>query len=322
MVKEDADALDPWATIGTTMGIDTYNKFYDSGDGSVASITLEQLTETSALVFMNQLCGVALRCRTYRDATCNSPNQDATPCVDIDPVGVGTPAEGRTADSVVGNGNGCPQLRSFDILEKVLSTRYGAVPVEDEAYNTVINALGDDYASIALDQDDDQAGATYSTVVDGISVHYRRVKGAASSYCTTTETPITGRLDEVLSWLSLTPASDCTNPAQLVDVPNGQPKFKTSLANFAPNPLFSGATGTIQFTMAKEGKASVDIFDVNGRLVRTVFDGSAKAGVNVVHWNGKDASDRQVASGVYFTRFRAGKDEFARKMVVVAGNGN
>jgi hypothetical protein len=29
-----------------------------------------------------------------------------------------------------------------------------------------------------------------------------------------------------------------------------------------------------------------------------------------------------VASGVYFTRFRANGEEFAKKMVVVAGNGN
>jgi hypothetical protein len=317
--KEDADQMDAWLTIGDVVGISTYNKFYDNGDGSAESITQEQASEPSALVFLNQLCGVALRCRTYRDNTCNaSAAEDLTACVDVDPLGAGTPATGRGANLVVGQGNGCPQLRSFDILDKVLSTRYGAVPAEDEGYNTAANPAAADYASIALDQPNSGAGATYSTVVDGISVHYRRDKVDCTGVG-----PIQGRLSEVLTWLGLTGATNCENPANLVDVPvRPGTAFKTALANFAPNPLFSGATGTIQFTMAKDGKAAVDIFDVNGRLVKTVFDGSAKEGLNVIHWNGKDATERQVASGVYFTRLRAFNEEYAKKMVVVAGNGN
>jgi hypothetical protein len=323
--KEDGDILDPWMTIGILSGLNTYNKFYYSGDGAAQSIIA-----SSQLVFLNSLCGVSLRCQTYRDATCNaSAAEDGVSCVDIDPVGgTGHPTnptgtQTRPDDTVVGQGNGCPQLRSFDVLDPVGSTRYNGVAVPDETYNSTTNATTTDYASIALDQSNPGNGATYSTVVEGVSVHYRRVRGTTPDFCTDTTTPINGRLTEVLGWLGLSSATLCEAPPAAVGVPIGQkPAFKTALANFAPNPLLSGATGTIQFTMAKEGKATVDIFDVNGRLVKTVFDGSAKEGINVVHWNGKDDSDRQVASGVYFTRFRAGSEEFAKKMVVVAGNGN
>ncbi len=100
-----------------------------------------------------------------------------------------------------------------------------------------------------------------------------------------------------------------------------QPSFKTALANFAPNPLLNGAKGTIQFTMARDAKAAVEIFDVNGRLVRTVFDGVAKEGLNVVHWDGTDSGSRSVASGVYFYRLKANDEEYAKKLVVVR-NGN
>jgi hypothetical protein len=310
--KEDADQLDPWLTIGPTIDEALYNKIYISGDGSAQSAFED--TDPAAREFLNELCGVDLRCATYRDPCDPREVADEIACVDIDPIDIaGTPSENRPENSVVAEGNGCPQLRSFDILSKVNVTRYGALPVEDEAYSAPSSG---EFASIVLDQPDPDEGATYSTVVDGVSVHYRREADCVAV------PPIEGRLDEVLSWLGLTTANSCDNPAQLVSVPDSRPAFKTALSNFAPNPLFSGATGTIQFTMAKEGKASVDIFDVNGRLVRTVFDGSAKEGVNVVHWNGKDTTDRQVASGVYFTRFRANGEEFAKKMVVVAGNGN
>jgi flagellar hook assembly protein FlgD len=99
------------------------------------------------------------------------------------------------------------------------------------------------------------------------------------------------------------------------------PAFRTTLANFAPNPLLTGATGRIQFTMAREGKANVDIFDVNGRLVKSVYDGIALEGVNEAFWNGTDGTGREVASGVYFYRLRTGAEDFSKKMVVVRNGG-
>ena len=70
------------------------------------------------------------------------------------------------------------------------------------------------------------------------------------------------------------------------------------------------------FTMAAEGPARVDIYDLNGRLVRRVFDGTAQAGENSALWDGTDTSGRQVASGVYFYALRTNDEQYARKLVV------
>ena len=94
-------------------------------------------------------------------------------------------------------------------------------------------------------------------------------------------------------------------------------RFRTTLSNFAPNPLLAGKTGRISFTMAREGHASVDMFDVDGRLVKSLFDGVAQQGPNEVFWNGTDETSRQVASGVYFYRLNANLQDFSKKMVVV-----
>ena len=60
------------------------------------------------------------------------------------------------------------------------------------------------------------------------------------------------------------------------------------------------------------------IFDVAGRLVRTLVDEEMPAGWNhVVVWNGLDDRDREIASGVYFYRLEAPDAELNRKLVVL-----
>jgi hypothetical protein len=169
---------------------------------------------------------------------------------------------------------------------------------------------------------------TYRTVIDGVSVHQRRddLNGDGSCDPGDPATVVAERLAEVLAYLGHEEVSTtCFDPTAGTGVDTDirtRPGFRTSLANFAPNPLMTGLTGRIQFTMAREGKAKIDIFDVNGRLVRSIFDGIAQEGVNEAFWSGADETGRQVASGVYFYRLRADAQEFSRKLVVVRRGGN
>jgi flagellar hook assembly protein FlgD len=95
--------------------------------------------------------------------------------------------------------------------------------------------------------------------------------------------------------------------------------YQTALLPFAPNPLVGGATGKIRFTMAEEARATVEVFDLNGRLVRTVFSGMAQRGPNEVTWGGHDQAGRAVASGVYFIRLKT-PDRSLRTKLVLIGN--
>ena len=47
------------------------------------------------------------------------------------------------------------------------------------------------------------------------------------------------------------------------------------------------------------------IFDVQGRRVKTVFQGYRDAGVGAFDWNGHYASGRPAPNGVYFIRLVA-----------------
>ena len=87
------------------------------------------------------------------------------------------------------------------------------------------------------------------------------------------------------------------------------------LESARPNP-FSGST-RVGFTLDRAGDANLDVYDVAGRRVRTLESGSRSVGRHEVLWDGKDDAGREVASGVYFVRLRAGSAERVQKTVVV-----
>jgi hypothetical protein len=88
------------------------------------------------------------------------------------------------------------------------------------------------------------------------------------------------------------------------------------LSQNAPNPF--NPTTMIEFGVAFTGAAvRLDIFDVTGRRIRTLVDGSRSAGVWRESWDGRTNNGSRVSSGVYFYRLRVGDAEFTRRMTLV-----
>ena len=59
------------------------------------------------------------------------------------------------------------------------------------------------------------------------------------------------------------------------------------------------------------------MFDVAGRLVRTLVDGQRSAGYHEVMWDGRDGAGRGMASGAYYYRIDADGYTDTRKMTLV-----
>lgn len=89
----------------------------------------------------------------------------------------------------------------------------------------------------------------------------------------------------------------------------------TALAEIWPNP-FNPST-SIRFSISYKTDVRIAVYDVSGRLVRTLRDGVMDAGYHAVQWNGLSDRGTSVASGVYFCRMSAGKTEETRKMVLL-----
>jgi hypothetical protein len=322
MTKEDGEIFIPWMTLTDF----DFKNFYGSGNGLVKGIVDQSGSELAALRFIEDLAGVTLTCNTYREDGCPSgKSEDLTGCLNLDPVGGALVANGGRLEQHTAQGNDCPAIRSFDVLGTVTPDFGASVP--DERYNTGQEG-NTDYASIANDAGlDDVPELNYKTVFDGGSIHYRRDGDSACAFGGgSANNSITERLAEVLAFLGHDEFPElCSDPTEgtgAPDDPRVSPRFNTTLANFAPNPLMTGVTGRIQFTMSREGKATIDIFDVNGRLVRSVYDGIAKEGINEAFWNGSDEAGRQVVSGVYFYRLHTNAADVSRKMIVVRNGGN
>jgi hypothetical protein len=92
-------------------------------------------------------------------------------------------------------------------------------------------------------------------------------------------------------------------------------KFELSLFQNHPNP-FNPST-TISFTLPAKTKTKLSIYNIEGRLVTTLVDGTLDEGFKEVAWDGKDGRGNQVSTGVYFYRLTAGDRTLTKKMVLL-----
>jgi hypothetical protein len=80
----------------------------------------------------------------------------------------------------------------------------------------------------------------------------------------------------------------------------------------APNPFNPGTS--IRFDLAQATHAQLAVFDVRGRLIRTLVDAPLAPGPHQVRWDGRAADGAPQASGVYYYRLMAGKETLQRTM--------
>ena len=82
-----------------------------------------------------------------------------------------------------------------------------------------------------------------------------------------------------------------------------------------PNP-FNPRT-TIRFSTARSGPVKLQVYDVRGRLVRTLVDESRPAGPYSEVWDGRDSRGAGSAAGIYFYRLEAGGQVLQEKMTLL-----
>ena len=90
----------------------------------------------------------------------------------------------------------------------------------------------------------------------------------------------------------------------------GGPVLGASILHLpTPNP-FSGSTG-IRFELPAAGPTRIDVYDLSGRLVRTLLNGMMSGEHSV------DFSGSELASGVYLVRLASGSESAAAKVILV-----
>ena len=93
------------------------------------------------------------------------------------------------------------------------------------------------------------------------------------------------------------------------------PEIPLTLNQNYPNP-FNPAT-TIKFYLPEQADVSLSVYDVSGRLILNLENGTREAGWHTVSWDGTYASGKVAVSGTYFCRLKAGKECVTTKMVLI-----
>lgn len=88
-----------------------------------------------------------------------------------------------------------------------------------------------------------------------------------------------------------------------------------TLGPVSPNP-FTDAT-VISYSAPSSAGVLIEMYDVNGRLVRTLESARVDAGTHHVTWDGSDDAGARVARGVYFCRINAGEFSATEKVVLL-----
>jgi hypothetical protein len=87
------------------------------------------------------------------------------------------------------------------------------------------------------------------------------------------------------------------------------------LAQNYPNPF--NPTTTIEYSLPRRSMVVVEIYNLLGRVVRTLVDEEKPAGIYRLSWDGTDADSRAVSSGVYLYRIITSNFTQTKKMVLL-----
>ncbi len=185
---------------------------------------------------------------------------------------------------------GCPLINDFDMMTPTGGS------VSQTTYLDVIAPGGDPVRSAEISK----ITGTARVMIAGYSFIYIRDDVAQ---------PIMDRvthLRDILLFLQNNPGQPVgTDPVAL----------KNELEQNYPNP-FNPQT-TIAFKLKDRGHVKIEVFNVNGELVKTLLNESRDAGGDKVTWNGTNNANQAVSSGVYFYKLVTNNFSETKKMVLL-----
>jgi galactose oxidase-like protein/glyoxal oxidase-like protein len=169
--------------------------------------------------------------------------------------------------------------------------------------------LGSQYFAL-FDADHSRLGEMGSTfVTDGGPVDLAEGDSLQLTYRAAADT-----LPGAAGWYVLVRSTGGAGPASRRSV--GLLPSRFALHQNQPNP-FLGTT-VIPFDLPKASAMKLEIFDLLGRRVATVVDGTYPAGSHTVEWDLRDGTGSRVRPGVYIYRMVSGDFRERRKMTVLA----
>ncbi len=99
------------------------------------------------------------------------------------------------------------------------------------------------------------------------------------------------------------------------DAPIAEGRGDFAIDRIAPNPASGPAE--IRYHVAADTRIDFNIYDVQGRLVRTLMRGEAKAGAYGLTWDRRNNAGAKVGAGIYYVRMKAGGGVHVRRVTLL-----
>ena len=85
--------------------------------------------------------------------------------------------------------------------------------------------------------------------------------------------------------------------------------------SISPNPFLNQVQ--VRYEVETPSQVQIGIYDVTGRLVRTLFKGHQPAGIKTIVWDGKDSIGRPAIQGIYFYKFQVNDNIKTEKITLL-----
>jgi len=113
-----------------------------------------------------------------------------------------------------------------------------------------------------------------------------------------------------INWISELHAVSCNQPGE-----NKLDDEFISAVSIAPNPFHQ--LTNISFYIQQSTTASIQIFDINGRLIKTIARVQMLSGLNQFVWDAKNEKGIAMNDGIYFVRISAGIYSKTQKIMLM-----
>jgi hypothetical protein len=98
-----------------------------------------------------------------------------------------------------------------------------------------------------------------------------------------------------------------------LDVDGDQLPTVYALHQNYPNP-FNPVTN-LSYDLPEDAMVNITVFDMMGRVVRTLVNGQQSAGYKSLQWNGTNNSGQPISAGLYIYTIQAGEFSQTKKMI-------
>jgi len=92
-------------------------------------------------------------------------------------------------------------------------------------------------------------------------------------------------------------------------------RIGVKLGDIFPNPFNSSTV--IRFDSKTERDVIMDLYAINGRKVKTLYDGRVSSGAHKVNWNGRDSFGSEVSSGIYLVVLNDGLNVQTKRIALI-----